>query len=211
MPAHELHQSSARREKHNALFPEEVKLFFLFLKKLGKNNVPLPQDSNKTALLPAPMTSMRERRFNRPHNRIRPLLRFPPHYRRNSVRSDCRMVSSSSVRSASLSVKANPKTGSSGTSTLRSSSTFAKCAASRRRRQGFRLVQNDHAVDFPLPAPQDGVEIRLPVIQVAVHRIDPKGEVGHIGRTQARETHCIELDGQNPIALDPQFGCPSAR
>ena len=70
-------------------------------------------------------TTVRERRFNRPHNRIRPLLRFPPHYRRNSVRSDCRMVSSSSVRSASLSVKANPKTGSSGTSTLRSSSTFA--------------------------------------------------------------------------------------
>ena len=131
MPAHGLHQSSARREKHNALFPEEVKLFFLFLKKLGKNNVPLPQDSNKTALLPAPMTSMRERRFSRPHNRIRLLLRFPPYYRRNSVRSDCRMVSSSSVRSASLSVKANPKTGSSGTSTLRSSSTFAKCAASR--------------------------------------------------------------------------------
>ena len=131
MPAHELHQSSARREKHNALFPEEVKLFFLFLKKLEKNTIPLPQDSNKTALLPVPMTSMRERRFSRPHNRIRPLLSFPPPYRRNSVRSDCRMVSSSSVRSASLSVKANPKTGSSGTSTLRSSSTFAKCAASR--------------------------------------------------------------------------------
>ena len=32
MPAHELHQSSARREKHNALFPEEVKLFLIFKK-----------------------------------------------------------------------------------------------------------------------------------------------------------------------------------
>ena len=75
----------------------------------------------------------------------------------------------------------------------------------RRRRQGFRLVQNDHAVDLSFPAPQDGVEIRLPVIQVTIHRIDPEGEVGHVGRTQSRETHRIELDGQNPIALDPQF------
>ena len=75
----------------------------------------------------------------------------------------------------------------------------------RRRRQGFRLVQNDHAVDFPFPAPQDGVKIRLPAIQIAVHRVDPKGEIRHVGRAQPRETHRIELNGQNPIGPDPQF------